>query len=110
MWYIVLIANHKFSNSQISKAVTEALNNYKFDEALNFVWSKIKEADQYVSEKRVWELKDVEKQVALAKLIDDIRQIAVDLAPFIPDTAEKIRTHYESEKIEKITPLFPRLT
>jgi len=74
------------------------------------IWERIRKADQYVSERRVWELKDKEKEEALLKLVEEIRQIAVDLALFMPETAEKISRQFAGEKIEKSAPLFPRLT
>lgn len=103
-------SNQKFSNPQISNGVVEALNNYQFDVAMASIWERIKKADQFVSEKRVWELKDKEREDALTRLVGEIRQIAVDLAPFMPQTAEKITTQFAGEKIVKSTPLFPRLS
>jgi len=94
----------------ISKDVANALGAYKFDEAMRNIWERIRKADQYVSERRVWELKDKEKEEALLKLVEEIRQIAVDLALFMPETAEKISRQFAGEKIEKSAPLFPRLT
>ncbi|MEI8232192.1 MAG: methionine--tRNA ligase, partial [bacterium] len=74
------------------------------------IWEKIKSADQFVSLNRVWELKDNEREVALIKLVDEIRQIAVDLQPFLPGTASKILNQYNQENISKSEPMFPRLS
>jgi methionyl-tRNA synthetase len=104
------ISNLKFSNSQMSIEVTKALDEYKFDTAMANIWESIKKADQFVSSKRVWELKDKERDKALTKLVGEIRQIAVDLQPFLPETAEKILKQYNQEIITKSEPLFPRLT
>jgi len=101
------IRNSKF---EISTDVTKALREYKFDVAMASIWERIKKSDQFVSEKRVWELKDKEREDALTKLVGEIRQIAVDLAPFMPETAEKISRQFAGEKIAKSAPLFPRLT
>lgn len=94
---------------RMSAEVVEALNEYKFDSAMAAIWERIKKADQFVSEKRVWELKDQKREDALTKLVTEIRQIAVDLQVFLPKTAEKIMKQYNSEKIVKTEPLFPRL-
>ena len=102
-------SNPKFSNSQMTTEVTEALNNFKFDSAMAIIWARIKKADQYVSEKRVWELKDKEREDALSFLVSEIRQIATDLAPFLPESAQKIAEIYNKEKIVKGEGLFPRL-
>jgi methionyl-tRNA synthetase len=109
-----MAVNSKFktrnSKPEISSNVRGALDEYKFDEAMGSIWEKIKSADRYVSEKRVWELKDKEKEEALTSLVGEIRQIAVDLQPFLPETAEKIKNHFAQETITKIPPLFPRLS
>lgn len=102
-------SNHTFSNSQINNSVIEALNSYQFDVAMGIIWERIKKADQFVSEKRVWELKDEARQEALNILVGEIRQIATDLKPFLPETAEIIAKQFAGEKIEKSAPLFPRL-
>ena len=94
----------------ISDTVTQALSEYKFDAAMASIWERIKQADQFVSEKRVWELKGKEREEALTRLVGDIRQISTDLAPFMPETAEKISKQFDGEKIVKGEALFPRLS
>ena len=94
---------------RVSPEIETALDEYKFDVALSEVWARIKKADQYVSEKRVWELKDKEREEALSFLVAEIRQIATDLAPFLPESAQKIAEIYNKEKIVKGEGLFPRL-
>ncbi|MCE7897698.1 MAG: methionine--tRNA ligase [bacterium] len=93
----------------ISKNVEESLNNYRFDEALRDIWMRIKQADQVISEKRVWELEDIPKQQILSELIEVIVQLAVDLRPFLPMTADKILSTYTAPTMQKMSPLFPRL-
>lgn len=95
---------------KMSPEVTEALEQYKFDSAMAAIWDRIKKADQFVSEKKVWGLKDKAKMDALVELVGEIRQIAVDLQPFLPETAAKISQQFNSEKIVKGVSLFPRLT
>lgn len=104
----VKFSNHQFSNSQISAEIIERLDQYKFDEAIGEIWKRITKADQYVSTNKVWALKDEAKTEALTWLVAEIRQVAVDLSPFMPETAEKIQQQY-GEQIGKTAPLFPRL-
>jgi methionyl-tRNA synthetase len=94
----------------MSEEVVLALEEYKFDSAMGSIWERIKKADQYISENQVWKLSGEEKADALIKMIGEIRQIAVDLQPFLPETARKIREQYGQEKISKSEPMFPRLT
>lgn len=103
---------YKIRNTKLEMSieVAGALGEYRFDSAMASIWERIKKADQFVSEKRVWELKDEERQEPLTKLVREIRQIAVDLQPFMPETAEKISKQFGGEKIVKSKSLFPRLT
>lgn len=98
------------AGASMSAEVTRALDEYKFDVAMGSIWERIKKADQYVSENKVWTLTGEEKKAAIEKLVGEIRQIATDLAPFMPETAEKIAKQYGGSSIEKMTPLFPRLS
>ena len=93
----------------MSEEVARALEQYKFDEAMGIIWNQIKKADTLISERRVWELKGEEKKKIRTELVLTIRQIGVDLQPFLPETAEKILAQFGKERIEKKTPLFPRL-
>jgi methionyl-tRNA synthetase len=93
----------------MSEEVARALEQYKFDEAMGIIWNQIKKADTLISERRVWELKGEEKKKMLTELVLTIRQIGVDLQPFLPEAAEKILDQFGKERIEKMTPLFPRL-
>lgn len=100
----------KSDRAGISDKVSQKLNTYRFDEAMAEIWERIRQADQLISEKKVWEMKGQEKEEVLATLVRSIRQIAVDLVPFLPETAEKIMKQYGSEKIVKGEALFPRLS
>ncbi len=94
----------------MSEKVKKLIEAYKFDEALREVFSRVKIADQLISEKRVWELKGSEKKEILEELVKSIRQIAIDLRPFLPETAIQIAASYENPRIKRMTPLFPRIT
>jgi methionyl-tRNA synthetase len=96
-------------DASMSVEITKALDEYKFDVAMGNIWERIKKSDQYVSENKVWTLVGEERKDAIEHLIGEIRQIATDLAPFMPETAQKIAKQYAGGKIEKSAPLFPRL-
>ncbi len=92
---------------EISSDIITALEEYKFDVAMSNINEKVRKTDQYISENQIWKLQ--EKEGALVRVVKEIRQIAVDLQPFLPKTAEKIIKQYNQEKITKSEPLFPRL-
>jgi methionyl-tRNA synthetase len=85
------------------------LEKYEFNNALKTIWDKIKELDQLINHKEVWKLTGDELQKALEFLVNDIRQIAYDLKPFLPETAEKISKQFNLPIIKSGSPLFPRL-
>ncbi len=85
------------------------LKKFELNKALDVIWTKIKELDILINAKKVWTLEGAELQKVLEFLVEDIRQIAVDLKPFLPTTSEKIQKQFGSSKIKSGKPLFPRL-
>ena len=101
---------HKYS---FSPEVDIPLKNYEINKSLEVIWTRIKEMDQLINHKKVWELigsnKNNDLKKILSFLVNDIRQIAYDLQPFLPDSAEKISKQFGRKKITPAPPLFPRL-
>ncbi len=84
-------------------AVDEALEAFKFNEALAAVWGLISFCDKRINEQKLWESKDVKMIGEMFLVISEIGKL---LAPFLPETAEKIKKAVENKKSEI---LFPRL-
>lgn len=84
------------------------LEDYKFNEALNYLWGQISEADKKVNEEKPWELSGEKAKEVLEDLVKKIVHIAFNLQPFLPETAEKILKQFSGE-IKSAPPLFPRL-
>ena len=93
----------------IRKEVVEKLEKYRFDEAMALIWEEIKKADGLINQRQVWKLEGEEKITSLNELVKIIRQIGVDLVPFMPATSEKIMAQYGVEEIKKAENLFARL-
>lgn len=92
---------------------TKALSEYRFNDALAFVWNKIRETDKFIDEEKPWDLlknQNPRLKDVLAHAIDAIQEIAGLLQPFLPETAEKILAQYKGPEIKAQTPLFPRLS
>lgn len=85
----------------------DALNKYRFDEALAVIWSLIANVDKLINEKKLWE-ETATKLDVLEECAREIQRIAYFLEPFMPETAEKIQKQF-SGKIVSGEPLFPRL-
>ncbi len=91
---------------------SSALSEYRFHDALSFVWKKIAKLDKYINDEKPWVLlKDDNPQIKeiLAHSVDQIQEIAGLLEPFLPETAEKIEKQFKGPKIVSQNPLFPRL-
>ncbi|MFH0739827.1 MAG: methionine--tRNA ligase [bacterium] len=87
-----------------------ALKDLKIDEALGAVWELIGVCDKIMATEKPWEegnekLKTKNEKV-ICYLLFVICSIAEMLAPFMPQTSEKI---LEQIKTNKSEPLFPRL-
>ncbi len=69
------------------RVVAEKLGEYKFHEALAAVWELIGRGDAYVNEKKPWENPDGKVLFSLVTVVDNVAAL---LAPFLPETGEKI--------------------
>lgn len=94
---------------KLSKSVEKHIENYELNLALGAIWNEIKNADVIINERQVWSLKGEDKQEVLEELIQKVRQISVDLKPFLPETAEIIEKQFAGPQIKSGKPLFPRL-
>ena len=74
----------------------DAVNSYQFSSALTEIWKLVSRANKYIDETAPWALgKDETKRARLAavlyNLCESLRIISTLLAPFLPETAPKIR-------------------
>ena len=99
--------------NSLSKRVDEALDKLDFILALEALWELISSANKYIENTKPWNLKKENKikelENFIAILIHVIRALAQELAPFMPQTAQKISAQVKLDKIEKAAPLFPRI-
>jgi len=105
--------NFKTTNKQVGQIevkVSKFLDNYQFDLALNEIWEQIRQADKTINEKKVWKQEGESLEKTLNLLINQIRQIASDLQPFLPETAFIIQKQFKGPKIKAEQPLFPRIS
>lgn len=84
------------------------LDGFRVDLALEKLWGKIKELDAEIDKAKPWQLEDDKLKEFLNKIVPEIQNLAFNLQPFIPATAEKIQKQFTG-KIKSGTPLFPRI-
>ena len=85
------------------------LDQVKFNESLTNIWTIIANTDKYLDQKQPWTLKGEILNGILTKLVTDIKEIAVLVSPYLPETSEKILKQFSEKTKKSQPPLFPRL-
>ncbi|HAI74236.1 TPA: methionine--tRNA ligase [Candidatus Moranbacteria bacterium] len=86
------------------------INKFEFDQALSYIWKIIADDNKHIAENKPWELvktDEVKFKEVMRKLLNDLNLISKLLAPFMPETSEKIKKALEEKKLEKV--LFQRI-
>jgi methionyl-tRNA synthetase len=90
--------------------VKDELADFRFDLALEEIWQTIKTVEQKIDEAKPWTMTGDPLRILLTELIAHLRQVGFELQPFMPETADKIRTILKGPKIAAPSPLFPRIS
>lgn len=90
--------------------IKNAIETFKFNEAMDHIWQKIQILDRQITEKEPY--KEVKINPVLGKamiqmMVNDVREIAESLVHFMPQTSQKILDAITANK--KPENLFPRL-
>ncbi len=85
--------DYKIKEAQ--KKYKEAVESFKFNDALASIWEIISFCDKYINEEKLWETK---KPEVISDLFSAIKEIGILLEPFLPETAEKIKKAVETQK------------
>ncbi|NDC21977.1 methionine--tRNA ligase [bacterium] len=96
-----------------SQDYNQALENCRFDRALEEIWQHVRGLNQYIEQQQPWSVAktdDKEKlQQILAHQVAVLLEIAILLEPILPDTSAKINQVFKSGKIQAIDgTLFPK--
>ena len=92
----------------------EAVQNFKFDQAIEIGWNLISGVNQYLEETKPWEIsKEVNSkdhlQQVLASAVNSLLQAVRLLEPALPDTAAKVKAVFNSGVVQRLDqPLFPK--
>lgn len=91
----------------------EALNDCRFDRALDEVWEQVRGLNQYIDEEKPWiiakEKDEDHLREVLAYQVSSLLNIARLLEPFLPDAAAKIQAAFKDGLIHPtVTTLFPK--
>lgn len=91
-----------------------ALEDCRFDKALDDIWEQVRGLNQYIDEQKPWEIAKAGDQQHLREILayqaGCLLEIAQLLRPFMPDTAAKIEYIFNEGVVRPLeTTLFPRL-
>ncbi len=91
----------------------EALENCRFDRALDEVWEQVRGLNQYIDEEKPWEVAKAgdadHLREVLAYQVSSLLQIGELLEPFLPDTAAKIKQLFSEGVLRPLKgTLFPK--
>ncbi len=99
----------KLENQNLWGDVKNALNDFRVDYALLEIWKKIDGINAEIDAAAPWKLDNDELGKFIIKIVPQIQQLAFNLKPFLPETAEKILKQFNG-KITASAPLFPRIS
>jgi methionyl-tRNA synthetase len=106
------VVPYHVQSPKVSEHLEENIVNFRLHEALAEIWENIAWANQYIDRTKLWELPKKDRQLfehVISSLVALIKQVALELSPFLPQTAEKLDQIFRAEKIVKTQPLFPPL-
>ena len=94
-------------------AYQEAIAACRFDQALDHVWEQVRGLNQYIDQEKPWQIaKDGDAEhlrEVLAQQVSDLLEIADLLEPFLPSTAQSIRSVFETGIVKPLEKtLFPK--
>lgn len=95
---------------KIGDGFTKLMSNFKLNEAIEYIDTMVNFLDKFLATSTPWKLPDQEKTLILQAVAQKIREIAFALAPFMPETAKKIQSHFNGSVKAFTEGLFPRLS
>lgn len=95
--------------NRIREVTEPLLDQYKVNQALDYIWGIISGVDRYIEKERPWEKEAKDADNVLGEPVTSIREIAEALVPFLPETAERILIQFAGPKIKSEAPMFPRI-
>jgi methionyl-tRNA synthetase len=92
-------------------AYDKYMGEFRFDLALGEVWTLVQHLNQYVDEKKPWEMAkggDAEVAAVMAYLVAGLSELSGLIEPFLPAAAAKISEIFAGETVGDVPMLFPK--
>lgn len=103
--------NNIYYLSELEKLnnLRKVLDECRLNEALTLLWGKISQTDKFIASNQPWTLSGEKLTPVLEHLVSEVYRITLLIAPFMPETSEKILKQFSGPIIKAEAPLFPRL-
>ena len=95
-------------NYELDDNISTLTEKYSFNIALENIWKELSKIDIDINKIAPWNLDGKKAVDYLKNCVLKIRSIVRNLAPYLPETTEKILKS-TTGKIKKVNPLFPRI-
>lgn len=97
----------------LAAEVKTCVDAFNLNMALENIWGLIAMSNKYVEETKPWNLakegKSDELKSFIRLLVDSLREVALVISPFLPQTSQSITEQLGQDVINKANPLFPRI-
>ncbi len=106
------IANCKLQIASFDQQFSDYLEKREIQKAADWVWQKIKAADEYIAKEEPFKKIKIDAGAGLKDihyLLEQLQLIAYHAQPFLPDAAEKILVALKGITLEAIPRLFSRI-
>ena len=77
------------------------INGMEFGQAVDHIWNIIRESNKYIEENKPWELAKADAakfEEVMKKPIKDLYLVSNLIAPFLPETSEKIKKALDTKE------------
>ena len=97
------------ATQQYDAQFLQALLQYDFQTATNWLQTRIQQTDAFLSEQKPWMADESTKNDLVIQSINQLLNLTFHLQIFMPNVCENIITHFSQPVILPLSPLFPRL-
>lgn len=98
-------------DAEFFQQFSDLMSAHRLNDSLQLIWKKLRQGDEKLTKAAPWKLTDQDQiNLILKDLTAEFLQTVYLSSPFLPDASAKILAAFSGSPINKINPLFPRLT
>lgn len=107
-----IVDSKQWTVDRFDSEFAEYLENYEIQKAADWVWAKIKAADEYIAKEEPFKKIKVDAESGkkdIEYLLQELATVAHHVQPILPDTAARVMDALQGVGSENIPRLFPRI-